>query len=58
MLIEVRSQKSLIKGELLEKEIKPFGKGGHIILSKKHIGKKVKIIIPSEESIYEEEFED
>lgn len=30
---------------VVEKEVKSFGNGGHVILSKEHLNKKVKIII-------------
>ena len=31
--------------EILEREVKPFGNTGHIIVGKKHIGKKTHIIV-------------
>lgn len=31
--------------EMLEREVMEFGTGGHILVNKKHIGKKAKVII-------------
>lgn len=41
----------IIKGEVIEKDVKTFagGSSGFIPMSKKHVGKKVKIIIPKKE---------
>jgi hypothetical protein len=34
-----------IPEKVLEKEVKVFGNGGHIVLPKQHLNKKVKIIV-------------
>ncbi|HKL23139.1 MAG TPA: DUF2080 family transposase-associated protein [Candidatus Nanoarchaeia archaeon] len=31
--------------KVLEKEVKVFGNGGHIVLPKQHLNKKVKVIV-------------
>lgn len=31
--------------DVLEREVKVFGNGGHIVLPKQHLNKKVKIIV-------------
>jgi putative transposon-encoded protein len=31
--------------DVLEREVKTFGNGGHIVLPKQHLNKKVKIIV-------------
>lgn len=34
-----------VSEEVLEKEVKTFGNGGHVVLPKEHISKKVRIIV-------------
>lgn len=31
--------------EVLEKEVKNFGNGGHVVLSKKYVNRKVQVIV-------------
>jgi len=34
-----------ISEEVLDREVKSFGNGGHVVLPKEHLNKKVKVII-------------
>ena len=36
--------------EILERKVSKFGTGAHVIISKEHSGKKVKIIIEEDEN--------
>lgn len=55
MVLKLKNAK--IEGEIIEAEVKPFGNSAHIPISKKYLGKPVKIIIPTKEFSYEDEWE-
>ena len=43
--IDVLMKEIGVPEEVLEREVKVFGNGGHIVLPKQHLNKKVKIIV-------------
>jgi len=46
--IKITSKIEELEGEIINGKVTPFGTSAHIPFSKKHIGKKIKIIIPEE----------
>jgi putative transposon-encoded protein len=44
-LSESKIELKLQGTEILDKEVKGFGTGGHIVIPREHVGKRVKIII-------------
>ena len=43
--VDVLMKEIGIPEEVLEREVKVFGNGGHVVLPKEHLNKKVKVII-------------
>ncbi len=43
--IDVLMKSIGVPEDVLEREVKVFGNGGHIVLPKQHLNKKVKIIV-------------
>ena len=54
MKIGIRLEKEYIEGEVIDSRVKPFGTSAHIPISKKHIGKRVLVIIPDEKELVNE----
>ena len=48
MKIKITKQEKEIEGSIVEGVVKPFGTSAHIPFSKKHMGKVVPVIVPSE----------
>ncbi len=48
MKIKITKQEKEIEGSIEEGVVKPFGTSAHIPFSRKHLGKAVPVIVPSE----------
>ena len=48
MKIRITKEEKEIEGTIEEGAVKPFGTSAHILISKKHLGKVVPVIIPIE----------
>ena len=50
MKITIKTKEEIIIGEIIEKDVVPFGNSAHIILPKEYLNRKLRIIIP--DSVY------
>ena len=49
MKIKITSQEKVLNGKIIKGEVKPFGTSAHIPFSKKHMGKKINVIVPDKD---------
>lgn len=52
MKIKITKTEKEIEGTIEERKVTPFGTSGHIAVSKKHTGKYVDIVIPTEPNYF------